>query len=329
MNPKMKLIALAIIALVSTQAVSENVIRVQVPITNAGSKITWSPAEPTYTDWVAETETCDAWIPDPSTVNMGVSFEQTRTCTYEETRQVQAREYSAYLDEYRNLGEPTPETRPISNTETQNAVGTKFVTSSFEIQNPVPGVNGIYQVKDTATNTTFNAYVNMTYDGGYWVLAAYWVVPSEMIRTNGQLVYRGGTLATYTRNASIYPVIPSGKINGSTRALLRSENGSWISLFGQWQSFDTMPAGSIAPNYSATTSIGNKTIYPRNAGWPNYGNPNITSSGSFGFWTTYGNGGPCGGENRVGTNKMCVMADNGYSSHGDSSTNKFFYLKAQ
>lgn len=329
MNPKMKLIALAIMALVSTQAISENVIRVQVPITNAGSKITWSPAEPTYTDWVAETDTCDTWMPDPSTVNMGVSFEQTRTCTYEETRQVQAREYSAYLDEYRNLGEPTPETRPISNTETQNAVGTKIVTSSFEIQNPVPGVNGIYQVKDTATNKTFNAYVNMTYDGGYWVLAAYWVVPTEMVRTNNQLLYRGSALATYSKNPSTYPVIPSGMINTSARALLRSENSSWISTFGQWQSFETMAAGATAPHYNASTSIGNKIIYTHAAGWPSTSNTNITSSNPFGFWTTYGNGGPCGGENRVGTNKMCVMASTGYSPHGDSTSNKFFYLKAQ
>ena len=331
MNPKFKLLFIAFMAAVSAQAVSaqavyENIIRVHAPVESADSKTTWVTTTPYYTDWVASENTCGAWSPDVSTVNAGVSFEQTRTCSNEETRQVQAREYSVELNKYRNIGETTPETRSVSNIEAKNAVGTKLVISNLKIQNPVAGVNGIYQVKNTETNTTFNAYVNMTYDGGYWVLATYWTSPSQLTRLNSQLVYKDKPLSTYSANVSTYPVIPSNTTNGSTRGMLVSSNSGWVSLFGQWQSFDLLNPGDSKSGYLVKTPIGNKTIYSQAAGWGG----NISEGGTFGFWSVMGYGGVCGGAGVEGSSKICPSTNfPNWSSHVEGSSGKFYYLKGE
>lgn len=205
-------------------------------------------------------------------------------------------------------------------------MGTKQVVSTLKVINPVAGVDGIYQVTDSQSGNTFDAYVNMTYDGGYWVLAAYWTSPAQFTPTNAQLVYKGKALSTYSYAPSTYPVIPSGIINQSSRGLLRSENSGWISSFGQWQSFDLLNAGETKSGYPANTSIGDKTIYSRSAGWGGI----ITEAGDFGFWSRLGNNGPCGGSGTAGSTKICPASNfTNWSSHVESTAKKFFYLKGE
>ena len=325
MKMKMKLIALAVMSVVSAQAVSENVIRVSAPVQKASSA-TWRAASPIVSEWDVLSTTCAEWTPEADTVDDGISFTQTRACNKDESRTTQQREYNAQLDQYRNVGSPATESRTVSEVESQNAVGTKQVASTLKIINPIAGVDGIYQVTDSKSGNTFNAYVNMTYDGGYWVLAAYWTSPSQFTRTNAQLIYRGKALSTYSAAPSTYPVIPSGIINQSSRGLLRSENSGWISLFGQWQSFDLPNAGEIKTGYLATTSSGNKTIYPRSAGWGG----NVEEVGTFGFWSTNTNTGACGGSGRAGTSLICPSSNfTNWASHVEGSAKKFFYLKGE
>ncbi len=324
---KVKSICFAIALAIPLSVMADNIIRVAAPVQKHVEQ--WVASSPLYGEWTSLSRTCGAWAPDAATMPSGQSFSQSRSCNQQESRTIQQREYNAQQNLYRNLGEPTTENRSVTEEESQNAVGTKAVVSTFKINNPVAGVNGIYSVTDTASNTNFNAYVNMTDDGGYWVLAAYWVVPSEMPRYLSQLLYRENALSTYSKNTATYPVIPSGKINGSTRALLKSKNSSWISMFGTWQSFDTMANGTTTPYHQAKTSIGDKIIYTQSAGWPSSAFTGVSQYNQFGFWTTYGNSGPCGGENRVGTNKMCIMTGSGYSPHGDAATDKFYFLKAE
>ena len=112
----------------------------------------------------------------------GQSFSQSRSCNQQESRTIQQREYNAQQNLYRNLGEPTTENRSVTEEESQNAVGTKAVLSTFKINNPVAAVNGIYSVTDTASNTNFNAYVNMTDDGGCYFAASCGGAPLAIIK---------------------------------------------------------------------------------------------------------------------------------------------------
>jgi len=165
----------------------------------------------------------------------------------------------------------------------------------------------------------------MTDDGGYWVLAVYWTSPGQLTRWNHQLVYKNKPISTYSSNPTTYPVIPSNIINGASRGMLVSVNSGWVSLFGQWQSFDLLNPGESKPGYWAKTPLGDKMIYSQAAGWGG----NIAEGGTFGFWSVMGNSGGCGGANVGGTSKVCPSTYFGnWSTHVEGSSGKFYYLKA-
>lgn len=132
----MKLIALAVMSVVSAQAVSENVIRVSAPVHRASSA-TWRAAAPIVSEWDVLSTTCAEWAPKADTVDDDVSFTQTRACNKDESRTTQQREYNAQLDQYRNVGSPATESRTVSEVESQDAVGAKQVYSTLKIINPI------------------------------------------------------------------------------------------------------------------------------------------------------------------------------------------------
>ena len=303
---------------------ADNIIRVAAPVQKHVEQ--WVASSPLYGEWTSLSRTCGAWAPDAATIPSGQSFSQSRSCNQQESRTIQQREYNSQQNLYRNVGEPATENRSVTEEESQNAVGTKAVVSTLKINNPVAGVNGIYSVTDTASNTNFNAYVNMTYDGGYWVLALYWTSPAQITRTNRQLVYKDNPISTFSSNESIYPVMPSGIINGATRGMLVSLNSGWTNLFGAWQSFELLNPGELKAGYLAKTPLGNKTIYPMAAGWGG----RVTEAGTFGFWSVYGKNGGCGGDGVIGSGKYCPSTNFGnWSLHADGSSGKFYYLKAE
>ncbi len=210
---------------------------------------------------------------------------------------------------------------------------TELPNIALSIVNPVQNADGIYQVTDSDGNT-FSAYVDMTTDGGYWVLAARWVgnVATANQRTFLNLVVRDQPINGYSVNPSTHPAIPAGRIiqNPALQYSLRSSNSSWTSLFGTWQRMSTFENASQSILHGvgvpAVTSIGNRTLHGHRTGWG--GNTDLSCV--LGFWTVSGNGGHCGGAGIVGPNKCCpVISNEDSGSHYDSSAAiKQVYLRA-
>jgi len=215
-------------------------------------------------------------------------------------------------------------------TATKNA--TVSVTNSYlKIVNPQAS-SGIYNVTN-GQGGTFPAYVDMSMDGGYWLLIARWTnyPASAGDKSFNNVVVKGQNLATYTMDATNYPVVPSGYSNTSTRALFASGNATWVSRYGQWQSFNTFASGSTinSGGFSVSTPLGAKTLYAVVTGWASDGTTSAPMSSVFGLWTAYGNGGDCGGAGIVTPNRICAALSNGLqANHLDYTSVKSLYIKA-
>lgn len=204
---------------------------------------------------------------------------------------------------------------------------------ALSIVNPVPNSDGIYQITDSAGGT-FPAYVDMTTDGGYWILAFRWTLPPAPVnsRTFNNLVVKGQPISGYSVLPATFPAIPAGRVtaNPATEYLLRSSNATWTSLFGTWQRMNTFNATTDAIVHNvgvpAVTSIGNRTMHGHRTGW---GSP-TTMNLVLGFWTVAGPNGHCGGAGIVGTNKCCPVGSQGDGgSHYDGTNSvKQVYLRA-
>ncbi len=203
--------------------------------------------------------------------------------------------------------------------------------SYLKIINPQAS-SGIYNVTD-GKGGSIPVYVNMTMDGGYWLLIARWTnfPASAGDKTFNNVVVNGQSLATYTMDAANYPVIPSGYTNTSSRAMFTSANTGWTNLYGQWQSFNTFAGGSVlnSSGFSASTPLGAKTFYAVTTGWASDGTTTAPMASVFGLWTAYGNGGACGGAGIVTPNRICAALSNGLqANHLDSTSVKSLYIKA-
>lgn len=275
---------------------------------------------------------CSNWAPTADTVEQGKTFTQTATdCKSSQFAKMIAQEQNTVTSEIRDKGiayidnSNTKVLTGKTSSRTQTGTRSGFLT----IINPVAGKNGIYKISDGA-GSTFNAYVNMTDAGGYWVLSNRWT--NSPVRLNyNQVIVKDYLLSTTTNDTANYPVIPSGKYkNNSDMVMFVNENSSWTSMFGKWQTFGTVPTNYVMTRsgLSANTPLGPKTIYSRSLAWPSSNKG--TMDEMFGIWNVDGNGGVCGGENTVGTNKMCAVllpiTDN---YHYDITSNKWTYLKAK
>lgn len=300
------------------------------------SKPQWVEIEPTLLGYEEPNKDnqyyrydCTNWTPAPETVLVGTTFTQTATdCKGKKFAKMAKQEKNNITNEIRQTEtyiDETNEQVSTNLTHTQEATGTK--TAFLTIVNPVQGQSGIYQITN-GKNGTFPAYVNMTDDGGNWILIARWTASPSGTVTFNNFAVKGNSITTYTNSSASYPVIPSGTKNESSRMLIKSSGSGWTSTFGSWQSFSTFTPGTvIGPSgIPANTPIGAKTLYIRANGWPSVIAQDMTSI--VGFFTTYGNSGPCGGANVVGSNKICLTYTNDSASHFDSSSLKEAYIKA-
>lgn len=319
-----KKITLASALSVALPAVAvENIIRTPVPTIPTN----WVKASPLLGDWMKTAEpTCAAWTPLPEEVEKNLAFTQSRECKTPETRTVQERQYNRVMDAYRLVGDPVVESRESVTNERQQAVGTKF-NVGFVVLDATPGVDGIYMVLDKRTGDTFSAYVNMTDDGGNWVLVAYWIKPSDFSRRFNEIGVKGKEIKTYSKDPIQFPVPPAGFINGSSRALLKSENSGWIQQYGTWQSYDVFEDGDVSyTGFPANSSKGNVTLFVIGNAWSA---PQLPES-IFGFSPTYGPSEACGGNGKTGKTKICPISNlSGWSSHAEGSARKFYFLKAE
>ena len=97
----------------SIQANAEYLIKYTVePQPNSIIMVNWQSTSPYYTSWqsIGEVYGCSNWTPDESTITIGQSFTQERTCSINQERFRQDRELSS-KGSYKDVGTPQLETR--------------------------------------------------------------------------------------------------------------------------------------------------------------------------------------------------------------------------
>lgn len=88
----------------------------------------WRVTDPLYGEWinVGGIYGCSNWGPDPSTQTIGVTFDQTATdCKQDQTTTKQEREQETTTLVYRNVGEPSIESKTIAVHSSRKVTGTK------------------------------------------------------------------------------------------------------------------------------------------------------------------------------------------------------------
>ena len=98
----------------------------------------WVKASPAISDWadVGSPTGCSDWTPDPSTVALGTTFEQTASeCEQEQSRTVQNREQNDYTLVFRPIGTPINESQTLTKTITRSANGTKVMDECSKDEN--------------------------------------------------------------------------------------------------------------------------------------------------------------------------------------------------
>ncbi|AXH59848.1 hypothetical protein [Pseudomonas amygdali] len=200
-------------------------------------------------------------------------------------------------------------------------------TPGFKVLNAVPGQNGIYNV--SIDDQTFPAYVDMTTNGGYWVLALYWGTPMTPAPQMRDLAVSNVPLRTWSANAASYPVVPSGITNVAKEGMIISTNPTWTSSYGAWQSFQTQEGTRVvdaANPIEVTTPGGSINMWLPANGWSS---TTFATSG-FGLFTKPNNSGECGGANVVGSKRSCPgYQGSGSASHFDMTYEKFYFLKGR
>lgn len=202
-------------------------------------------------------------------------------------------------------------------------------TGPLSVVGAKEGVNGIYPVR-ADDGSTFNAFVDMTTDGGYWVLLADWTAAMATTLTFNETVTRGNALRGWSRDATNRPAIPAGKIlnNQASQWMFQSDSPTWKSLFGNYQKAPLLAPNTIlgVNGIVVETPVGRRTVFSPRAGW----SADTGLGLSFGLWSAWGAGGGCGGANVFGSTRECPVADSGaYSGHADYVTNKRLFVRAE
>lgn len=338
MNLKKKTLILAMAMLTGSMSYAQYMVIINPDKSSISfSKPQWVETTPAFVSWQSPSADdefyryeCQTWSPAAETIDAGTTFTQTsKDCKGKQYAQMAKQEKNTATQEIRRTElyiDKTQEQVSTGLTKTRDTQGTK--TKYLVIANPVQGQSRIYQVSD-GKGGSFPAYVNMTDDGGQWVLVARWVAdPSYPMVTWNDLGVKGNRMLTYTNSASNYPVVPANNTNTSSRMLVKNYNTSWTKDFGTWQSFATFSSTDKVgkSGFPASTSIGAKTLFIRANGWESLVPQDMTSV--FGLFSQYSNAGPCGGNNRVGPNPMCVSFSNSSNAHFDLSSVKEVYIKA-
>jgi hypothetical protein len=125
---KLHLPAALILSIFSLSVLADNIIRAPAPVTfKPISHENWVTIDPLYSDWSNSGSPygCTNWTPDPTSVAIGVTFEQTATdCQQDQTRTRQEREQESTSLIIRNAGAPITENRAVSATSSRESIGT-------------------------------------------------------------------------------------------------------------------------------------------------------------------------------------------------------------
>lgn len=201
--------------------------------------------------------------------------------------------------------------------------------SEYTILNAQEGVDGIYRVVGP-DGEEFDAYCDMTTDGGHWILIGRWTSSPAKSVSWAQVAVKDTPPNTFTNSATLYPAIPTGVRNAAKEVLFKSAQSTWVSLYGAWLKFDAIADASYVITSSGMPAVRGKDravvqIFGQGAGW--YGNTAMAAN--FAIWTQWGNGGPCGGSG-VCASKVCpiIQANYNYGCHFDFSAVKQLFIRS-
>lgn len=299
----------------------------------------WLEIEPKalgWTDAPKESELyrydCSKYTPLPEDEMINVTFTQTANdCKGVQYQSYIKQEKNSVTGEIRTKGSAYNDENDFKVltglTNTREAIGT--ASSYLMIVNPIAGKSGIYDISDGQGNTA-KAYVDMNNAGGNWILIGRWVqLPSGSTKRNFKdVAMRSGKILSYTNDTMNYPVLPSGSLNLSSTMMVKNANPTWVSMFGGWQTFSTFAQDqNIGAGFSVNTPNGVSKLYAEAAGWP--GQRPTDMSDTFGLWPVAGNGGPCGGVNAAGSNRICPSFSYATAPHFDTTSLKEVYVKSK
>lgn len=123
------LVAISIATCVIQSKAAYEVI-INVPEVNMIKMIKIVPHDPLIGDWVNKGEpiNCSAWSPNPNTITKNQTFEQSSTCSQEQTRSIEQQVKNLDTGVVSKTGEASEESQTISVTKKQSAIGTKATT---------------------------------------------------------------------------------------------------------------------------------------------------------------------------------------------------------
>lgn len=200
-------------------------------------------------------------------------------------------------------------------------------TGPLSVVGAKEGVSGIYPVR-ADDGSTFNAYVDMVTDGGYWVLLADWTGAMGTTLYYNDVIVQDQPLRGWTRDAVTRPIIPAGKvINKASQWMFQSDHATWKTLFGAYQKAAPVPITTVlgANGLVVDTPLGRRSVYGPRGGW----SAESSMGMPFGLWSAWGAGGGCGGANVFGSTRECPVADSGaYNGHADYVSNKRLFVRA-
>lgn len=164
----------------------------------------WASAASLYSAWQdsGSPYNCSTWEPDPATVNQGLSFTQTSSCSQNQVMYRQDREVSLVTGAYRNVGAVVPSYQTVPAGRSQGAVGTKVSTGCLpfvDVRTACSGEKSCAQYYRYGQNVWSNMYSNgatRIFKDGEWL---YGTVENpypnkiSVFRKDGLIYYPGPT----------------------------------------------------------------------------------------------------------------------------------------